>query len=842
MKRGISMSVKKRKLAAVIAAAAVSLGAVSSFPMPAEARNPFIQASFTPDPAPVVFGDTLYVYTGCDKDARNDNYYMTGYQCFSTTDMQNWTDHGRIMEDTDFSWGKKDSAWASQCIERNGKYYFYVTMNTSSGDGYAIGVAVADKPEGPFKDALGKPLAGPNWSYIDPTVMIDDDGQAWLMFGNSKCFYVKLNEDMISLNGPVQQFNMNEQSFGPGGHGTSYGEGPWIYKHGDLYYLVFAAFYGSDSGESMGYATGPSITGPWTYRGQIMKTHNCYTTHGGIIDYKGKSYFFYHKVGLDGGGSFNRSACVEEFSYGSDGSIPLLTPTDEGPQQLETVNPYQRVEAETMSWSSGIKTEKIDAGTLAIGFIENGDYVKVSGVDFGEDGAGEFYASVASAGEGGKIELHLDSPTGSMVGTATVPVTGDWQEWETVSGTVTGATGVHDLYLRFAGSDGYLFNVDWWQFRESNAKPFRLGDVNSDGVINAVDLALAKQVALGSLKDTFAVTAADVDVSGKVDADDISWYVQYLTAQTDKYPEKKQSGGGSEGGGSEGGGSEGGGSEGGQLGTDGYAYPENLSWREFPGEYLNNVNNGGRVIEEKYNGINGNKTMYVYLPPGYDESKKYNVFYLMHGGNENERTLFFQSDTMMQNIFDHMILNGELDPLIVVTPTFNNCPNGSYDVYDEIRRTIVPYVEGKYSTYAKSTSEEDLKASRYHRAYGGFSMGGGSTWINLLHNLDIIAYYMPLSGHNWGGVGEIQEAIDKSGFSPREYFIFAATGTADIAYNNMVPQINEMKADTKRFTYTSDFSKGNFYFLTAPGKDHWWGNVRHYVYDALPLFFHENQG
>ena len=840
------MHTKKIKFTAVLAAAAVTLGAAGSFPLPAEAKNPIIQTSFTPDPAPVVFGDTLYVYTGCDKDARNDNYYMTGYQCFSTTDMQNWTDHGRIMEDSDFSWGKKDSAWASQCIERNGKYYFYVTMNTSSGDGYAIGVAVADKPEGPFKDALGKPLAGPNWSYIDPTVMIDDDGQAWLFFGNSKCFYAKLNEDMISLNGPVQQCNMTAESFGSGKNGTAYGEGPWIYKHGNLYYLVFASFYGSDGNESMAYSTSSSITGPWTFRGQIMKQHNCFTTHGGIIDYKDKSYFFYHKIGLDGGGTFNRSACVEEFSYASDGSIPLLSPSDDGPKQIESLNPYQRVEAETMSWSSGIKTEKIDAGTLAIGFVENNDYVKVSGVDFGDNGATDFFASVASAGSGGKIELHLDSLTGSSIGSVDCPVTDGWQNWETVSCKVSGATGKHDLFLRFTGGDSYLFNVDWWQFKQEgdNTNPGEvinedggvvrkhkdagiLGDVDGDGKINASDLSLAKKLFIAKTTNKNAIKEADVNCNGKLEADDIEWYVEYLTGKTTAYPEKVSGGSGS---------------LTGELGTDGYQYPQNLQWHEFDGKYLENMNNGGRVIEEKYNGINGNKTMYVYLPPGYDENKKYNVFYLMHGGNENERTLFFQSDTMMQNILDHMILNGELEPLICVTPTFNNCPNGSYDVYDEIRKTIIPYVESKYSTYAEDTTIEGLKASRYHRAYGGFSMGGGSTWINLLHNLDIIAYYMPLSGHNWGGVGEIQKAIDDSGFSPREYFIFAATGTSDIAYNNMVPQINEMKADTKRFVYTSDFSKGNFYFLTAPGKDHWWGNVRHYVYDGLPLFFHENQG
>ena len=146
-----------------------------------------------------------------------------------------------------------------------------------------------------------------------------------------------------------------------------------------------------------------------------------------------------------------------------------------------------------------------------------------------------------------------------------------------------------------------------------------------------------------------------------------------------------------------------------------------------------------------------------------------------------------------------------------------------------------------YVMNAENTSIDGLKASRYHRAYGGFSMGGGSTWNMMINNLDVCAYYMPLSGHCWAGATGIQNAIDKFGLKPNEYFVFAATGDKDIAYGNLSGLCNSLKADTQRFKYTSDFSKGNFYYLVASGKDHYWGNVRHYIYDALPSFFHEGQ-
>ena len=453
----------RKFFSAVTAAALTAVTLCAAAPAVTQAENPIVQTSFTPDPAPVVFGDELYVFTGCDREGNNDFYYMTGWQCFSTKDMKNWTDHGRILEDTSFSWCNANDAWASQCIERNGKYYFYFTTTNKGGGGRAIGVAVADSPEGPYRDPNGKPLCGPNWDYIDPTVIIDDDGQAWLMFGNPKCYYVKLKEDMVTLDGQIKSFDMNSNAFGSGKNGSAYGEGPWITKHGDKYYLVYAGFHGSDGGESICYSYGPTVTGPWTFGGKITDQSNCFTTHGGTIDYKDHSYLFYHMNGLKGGGTFNRSAAVEEFTYNPDGTIPTVKSTKNGPSQLEPLNPFERVEAETICWSEGIKTEKDSSNSVNIGSIKKGAYIKVAGVDFGE-GADKFTACVASAESGGNIELHLDSKTGPIVGNLKVGGTGGWQNWEEVSCDVAGADGEHDLYLVFNGGDGYLMNVDWWKF------------------------------------------------------------------------------------------------------------------------------------------------------------------------------------------------------------------------------------------------------------------------------------------------------------------------------------------------------------------------------------------
>ncbi|MCR5121308.1 MAG: carbohydrate binding domain-containing protein [Ruminococcus sp.] len=349
------------------------------------------------------------------------------------------------------------------------------------------------------------------------------------------------------------------------------------------------------------------------------------------------------------------------------------------------------------------------------------------------------------------------------------------------------------------------------------------GDVDLDGKITLADYVALKKAVLNGIKNGEARVNADVDKSGIIDDDDVTALHDYLNGTIAEFPDNTPQ----------------------KPPKSEYIYNSAISFKEAPGDYFNSCQQAGTVTRETYNGINGSNSCLVYTPYGYDSSKKYNILYLMHGGGENETTIFQDKDAKMANMFDHMIMNGELEPLIVVCPTFNKCTAQTF--YKEWMQSLIPFVESKYSTYAESTSEADIKASRFHRAYGGFSMGSCSTWAGMVHGgLDICAYWLPLSGDNWeadGGYGKaksVADAIDRSGLQKNEYFIMCATGSEDIAYPNMNPQIDEMKK-MSQFVYTSDFSEGNFYYLVAPGKTHWWGYVRHYVYDVLPSFFHEGE-
>ena len=436
------------------------------------AQNPIVQTWFTPDPAPMVHDGTLYVYTGHDEDGA-DFFWMQEWRVYSTQDMVNWTDHGSPLALESFSWAD-DRAWAAQCIERNGKFYWYVCAHSKLSNAMAIGVAVGESPTGPFKDAIGKPLCDGNWDYIDPTVFIDDDGQAYLYWGNPNLYYVKLNEDMISYSGKVEKVEQTVESFGAPNpelrkkdvkYKDTYTEGPWFYKRNGKYYMLYAA---GGIPEHIAYSMSDKPTGPWKYMGEIMphQDTNSFTNHCGVIDYKGNSYFFYHTGKLPGGGGFGRSSAVEQFAYNPDGTFPIINATDKGVSPVGVFNPYRRVEAETMAFSQGIKSEPNAKTGIYISEIHTGDYIKVREADFGSQSPAKFKASAASALRGGTLEVRADSIGGKVIAEIAVPHTGGWECWQTLeTGIKTPITGVHDIYFVFKGRKGCkLFNFDWWEF------------------------------------------------------------------------------------------------------------------------------------------------------------------------------------------------------------------------------------------------------------------------------------------------------------------------------------------------------------------------------------------
>lgn len=431
-----------------------------------KAQNPIVQTNYTADPAPMVYNGKVYLYTSHDED-ESTWFTMNDWRLYTTEDMVNWTDHGAVLSYKEFEWAKRN-AWAPQCIERKGKFYMYVPNTTREGNG-AIGVAVADSPYGPFIDPLGKPLVSNSNADIDPTVFIDDDGQAYLFWGNPVCYYVKLNEDMISFDGEIKQIPNTIESFGKRTvdnpqRPTTYEEGPWMYKRNNLYYLFFAA---GPISEHIGYSTSKNIEGPWKYQGVVMPTQGgAFTNHPGVIDFKGKSYFFYHNAALPGGTGFTRSVSVEELKFNKDGSIVQMNMTEGIKQSLSTINPFAKNEAETIAWSEGVKSMKNNVVGNFITAKYNDAYTNVKEVDFRKKGASRFTARIGTTHNNDvSMEIRLDSKDGELIGTVKVPMTGGNDRWSVQTIDIKNVSGVHDLYFVFKGkAPSQIMYFDYWMF------------------------------------------------------------------------------------------------------------------------------------------------------------------------------------------------------------------------------------------------------------------------------------------------------------------------------------------------------------------------------------------
>ena len=459
-------------------------------------NNPLFTQRFGADPGVMEYNGRVYVYTTNDvieydsngNVAENTYAQVNKINCISSDDMVNWTDHGCPLAQCDFKWAD-DRSWAPQCIERNGKFYLYVPIHSKISGGMAIGVAVADKVTGPYRDALGKPLyEDGKWDHIDPTVFIDADGQAYLYWGNPRLYSVKLNEDMISLAGEVKCDTTLKR----------YTEGPWIFHQRQLtkaekknrklfdssknsawgkYFMMYAA---GGIPESIAYSESNSPQGPWTYVGDVMaqtNSTNSFTNHSGIVEFKGHNYFFYHTGWLPNGGGFGRSVCCEEFKWNSDGRLPQIKPTYDGVKPIGTLNPYNRVEAETMAWGYGLKSAKMgikNTGVVAdmptstgkrnmyIFDIDNDEYIKLRGVDFGK-GPKEFAITAAANGKC-CVTVRLDSQEGPIAGKVQVTNTGSTEKYKRFKTAVKDATGIHNLFLCFDDVSGEV-HLDWWQFK-----------------------------------------------------------------------------------------------------------------------------------------------------------------------------------------------------------------------------------------------------------------------------------------------------------------------------------------------------------------------------------------
>lgn len=282
--------------------------------------NPVIRDKHTADPAALVENDTLWLFAGHDAAGNQTGYVMKDWLLYSTTDMKHWTAYPSPLHIDDFRWADSKQAYAGHVVKgRDGRYYWYVSTNWCG-----IGVAVADKITGPYKDALGKPLltnkdcfaSKHSWACIDPAVLIDDDGTAYIIWGNRECYCAKLKDNMTETDGEIRRIDVPD-----------FTEAPWMHKHNGKYYLTYASGWP----EKIAYAVSDNIFGPYTPMGVISEiAGNSNTTHPAIVRFKDQWLFFSHNGGLADGGSYSRSVIAEPMSYDRDGHINFIPATPQG--------------------------------------------------------------------------------------------------------------------------------------------------------------------------------------------------------------------------------------------------------------------------------------------------------------------------------------------------------------------------------------------------------------------------------------------------------------------------------------------------------------------------------
>ncbi|MGD9209894.1 MAG: glycoside hydrolase family 43 protein [Desulfobacteraceae bacterium] len=437
------------------------------------ANNPLVSHVYTADPAARVFNERVYVMVTHDQDYQSGYGQLVDYYLFSSDDMINWQDHGIVFNARqDTSWA--NLAYAPDWVRRNGKYYLYFP---DGGD--SIGVAVSDRPEGPYTDPLGHSLINkrmPNcnvtWCF-DPCIFVDDNDQAYVFFGGGgpgNARVIRLHDDMISVDGPAVTIDAPD-----------FFEAAYMHKRNGIYYFSYSTTF--DNGPAtIDYMTSDNPMNGFVHQGTILDNpweNNSNNNHQSIVKFKGQWYIFYHNRAIAnerGASDYQRSINVDRLYYDRDGSIELVNAGSIGVDKLKNVNPFIRNEAETMDNEWGIETEQCSEGTLCLSEIDRGDWIKVSNLNF-DKGATGFLARVAAENTA-TIDIILDNMDNRPIGTLEISSTGSMQSWDTQSTEISEVTGLHDLYLKFNGS----CNLNWYTFTNTNPNSQHSLEVELEGL------------------------------------------------------------------------------------------------------------------------------------------------------------------------------------------------------------------------------------------------------------------------------------------------------------------------------------------------------------------------
>ncbi len=430
----------------------LALGFGAGFLTDTFATNPLIMDQFTADPTARVFEGKIYVYPSHDIPAspgrgRANWFVMEDYHVFSSANLTDWTDHGVILNQTNVPWLNRASfdMWAPDCVFKNGKYYFYFPA------GGKIGVAVADKPYGPFKPEE-KPLAGAGG--IDPGVLLDKDGSAYVFWARGRISVAKLKDNMLELDGQPQVIT-NLPTAG-------LIEGPFPFARNGIYYLTYP--HVQNKIERLEYATSTNPMGPYKQAGVILDeaASGCWTVHQSLVEYKGQWYLFYHDKDLSPNFDKNRAIRADKLFFNEDGTIQKVIPTLRGAGIVDAKGKIQIDRYSAIS-KEGVAVSFLEATNTFAGWkiSLNGKntWVQFDRVDFGKSGLKSVNLRAASS-TGGLIEIHFDKLDGPLLARVEIGINPEWLNINTKLQNTP--TGVHNLFV--IQNDNNNVDLDWIRF------------------------------------------------------------------------------------------------------------------------------------------------------------------------------------------------------------------------------------------------------------------------------------------------------------------------------------------------------------------------------------------
>ena len=452
------------------------------------AQNPIVRNQFTADPTARVFNGRVYLYPSHDIPApssvskiaghlASEWFCMADYHVFSSDNLTDWQDHGVIVSQEQVPWGKPDaySMWAPDCVEKGGKYYFYFPNAPKSGRGFAIGVATADSPTGPFRIAA-EPIRGV--MGIDPCVLVDNDGTAYLYWSGMGIRGARLKDNMTELDGELETVTFPQggtmQVGGQQMQGLPDGfkEGPFAFRRGDWYYLTFPWVRKEKGTETLAYAMSRSPLGPWDFKGVFMAEHadSCWTNHHSFVEYQGQWYLFYHHNDYSPLADKHRSACIERVTFRKDGTIQEVKPTLRG---VGTTKATARMEVDRYSAASeGTAIAALDTLNRFKGWFvtlpHKGSQVRYDDVDYAPLRAGAYAVVQVRAKANTSLMLSAGKKQIARIPVTVITERGGFRrdqsnQWLTLTAPLTALPkGIADITVT---CDGGAVDVDWVQLR-----------------------------------------------------------------------------------------------------------------------------------------------------------------------------------------------------------------------------------------------------------------------------------------------------------------------------------------------------------------------------------------